>query len=164
MKTTVGIMKMCVHIGKYVKTVSLYGSDKIRKENTDVSIMLRGVSSRPLNGTCTHGGRDPGRPNNGFRRSVVKEIRKVGTIWKEMEIQSALEKLSSVISACCSSWSEEEYVDGQVDIVFNSWHMSHTQPLICFCFQYGEIEEMNVCDNLGDHLVGNVYVKVRQLR
>ncbi|KAJ8316221.1 hypothetical protein KUTeg_006235 [Tegillarca granosa] len=25
--------------------------------------------------------------------------------------------------------------------------------------QYGEIEEMNVCDNLGDHLVGNVYVK-----
>nr|XP_045010497.1 splicing factor U2AF 26 kDa subunit isoform X3 [Jaculus jaculus] len=25
--------------------------------------------------------------------------------------------------------------------------------------KYGEIEEMNVCDNLGDHLVGNVYVK-----
>jgi len=31
------------------------------------------------------------------------------------------------------------------------------------CFQYGEIEEMNVCDNMGDHLVGNVYVKVQQL-
>ena len=31
----------------------------------------------------------------------------------------------------------------------------------CFVFQYGEIEEMNVCDNLGDHLVGNVYIKVR---
>lgn len=27
--------------------------------------------------------------------------------------------------------------------------------------RYGEIEEMNVCDNLGDHLVGNVYIKVR---
>ena len=27
--------------------------------------------------------------------------------------------------------------------------------------QYGEIEEMNVCDNLGDHLVGNVYIKFR---
>uniref|UniRef100_A0A1I8FHZ8 C3H1-type domain-containing protein n=1 Tax=Macrostomum lignano TaxID=282301 RepID=A0A1I8FHZ8_9PLAT len=26
--------------------------------------------------------------------------------------------------------------------------------------KYGEIEEMNVCDNLGDHLVGNVYVQV----
>lgn len=25
--------------------------------------------------------------------------------------------------------------------------------------KFGEIEEMNVCDNLGDHLVGNVYVK-----
>ena len=29
-----------------------------------------------------------------------------------------------------------------------------------FNFQYGEIEEMNVCENLGDHLIGNVYVKV----
>ena len=28
--------------------------------------------------------------------------------------------------------------------------------------QYGPIEEMNVCDNLGDHLVGNVYIKVSQ--
>ncbi|XP_025236767.1 splicing factor U2AF 26 kDa subunit isoform X2 [Theropithecus gelada] len=28
--------------------------------------------------------------------------------------------------------------------------------------KYGEIEEMNVCDNLGDHLVGNVYVKSRR--
>ncbi|KAL0610202.1 IGF-like family receptor 1 [Plecturocebus cupreus] len=27
--------------------------------------------------------------------------------------------------------------------------------------KYGEIEEMNVCDNFGDHLVGNVYVKFR---
>lgn len=26
--------------------------------------------------------------------------------------------------------------------------------------KYGVIEEMNVCDNLGDHLVGNVYIKV----
>jgi len=31
---------------------------------------------------------------------------------------------------------------------------------LAFSLQYGEIEEMNVCDNLGDHLVGNVYVKV----
>jgi hypothetical protein len=27
--------------------------------------------------------------------------------------------------------------------------------------KFGTVEEMNVCDNLGDHLVGNVYVKVR---
>jgi len=27
--------------------------------------------------------------------------------------------------------------------------------------KYGPVEEMNVCDNLGDHLVGNVYVKFK---
>lgn len=26
--------------------------------------------------------------------------------------------------------------------------------------EYGEIEEMNVCDNAGEHMLGNVYVKV----
>jgi hypothetical protein len=31
----------------------------------------------------------------------------------------------------------------------------------CPLFRYGEVEEMNVCDNLGDHLVGNVYIKFR---
>ena len=28
--------------------------------------------------------------------------------------------------------------------------------------KYGEIEELNVCDNLGDHLIGSVYVKFRK--
>lgn len=28
--------------------------------------------------------------------------------------------------------------------------------------KYGEIDEMNVCDNLGDHLMGNVYIKFVQ--
>ena len=28
--------------------------------------------------------------------------------------------------------------------------------------KYGDIEEMNVCDNLGDHLVGNVYIMFRE--
>lgn len=27
--------------------------------------------------------------------------------------------------------------------------------------KYGEIEEMNICDNLGDHLIGNVYIKFK---
>lgn len=34
--------------------------------------------------------------------------------------------------------------------------------VLFFYLQYGEIEEMNVCDNLGDHLVGNVYTKFRR--
>lgn len=25
--------------------------------------------------------------------------------------------------------------------------------------KFGELEEMHVCDNLGDHMVGNVYAK-----
>ena len=25
--------------------------------------------------------------------------------------------------------------------------------------KYGEIEELNVCDNIGEHMLGNVYVK-----
>ncbi len=36
-----------------------------------------------------------------------------------------------------------------------------TLKIIEFLFRYGEVEEMNVCDNLGDHLVGNVYIKFR---
>lgn len=28
--------------------------------------------------------------------------------------------------------------------------------------KYGPIDEMNVCDNLGDHLIGNVYVKFKR--
>lgn len=28
--------------------------------------------------------------------------------------------------------------------------------------EYGEIEEMNVCDNIGEHMIGNVYVKFRR--
>uniref|UniRef100_A0A915HFX3 Uncharacterized protein n=1 Tax=Romanomermis culicivorax TaxID=13658 RepID=A0A915HFX3_ROMCU len=27
--------------------------------------------------------------------------------------------------------------------------------------QYGEVEEMNVCDNMGEHMIGNVYVKFK---
>ncbi|KAJ3151844.1 hypothetical protein HK101_001860, partial [Irineochytrium annulatum] len=27
--------------------------------------------------------------------------------------------------------------------------------------KFGEIEELNVCDNVGDHLVGNVYVRLK---
>ncbi|KAI9034371.1 hypothetical protein DFJ74DRAFT_649316 [Hyaloraphidium curvatum] len=27
--------------------------------------------------------------------------------------------------------------------------------------KYGEIEEMNVCDNVGDHLVGNIYIRYK---
>jgi hypothetical protein len=45
--------------------------------------------------------------------------------------------------------------------IFNLCFCTEVLIILCpYCFQYGEIEEMNVCDNLGDHLVGNVYIKV----
>jgi splicing factor U2AF subunit len=27
--------------------------------------------------------------------------------------------------------------------------------------KYGEIEELNICDNIGDHLIGNIYVRFK---
>ena len=37
-------------------------------------------------------------------------------------------------------------------------------PSLCpWAYNYSlQVEEMNVCDNLGDHLVGNVYVKFKK--
>ena len=45
-------------------------------------------------------------------------------------------------------------------IIFFTLYMYTVNNISCFS-QYGPIEKMNVCDNLGDHLVGNVYIKVR---
>jgi splicing factor U2AF subunit len=27
--------------------------------------------------------------------------------------------------------------------------------------KYGELEEVNICDNIGDHLVGNIYARYK---
>ena len=37
-----------------------------------------------------------------------------------------------------------------------------SKSLNSFKFLLSKVEEMNVCDNLGDHLVGNVYVKFKK--
>ena len=52
-------------------------------------------------------------------------------------------------------------------IFYNILFQEHYDNFFEDCFveaeeKYGEVEEMNVCDNLGDHLVGNVYVKFRR--
>lgn len=31
--------------------------------------------------------------------------------------------------------------------------------MFCELYRFGEIEDMVVCNNIGDHLLGNVYVK-----
>lgn len=55
--------------------------------------------------------------------------------------------------------------DGQ-KIMTDEEEQSHFDELFEDIFieledKYGSIEEMNICDNLGDHLVGNVYVKFK---
>ncbi|KII72346.1 Splicing factor U2AF 26 kDa subunit [Thelohanellus kitauei] len=48
------------------------------------------------------------------------------------------------------SAEEQEYFDAfYEDVYLELW------------YHYGDIEEMNVCGNVGDHLIGNVYVKFR---
>ncbi|GMT30393.1 hypothetical protein PFISCL1PPCAC_21690, partial [Pristionchus fissidentatus] len=43
---------------------------------------------------------------------------------------------------------EQEYFDDFFDEIFTELNN-----------KYGEIEEMNVCDNIGEHMIGNVYIK-----
>jgi splicing factor U2AF subunit len=35
------------------------------------------------------------------------------------------------------------------------------EDFFCELAQYGEIEEMHVCENIGEHLIGNVYVRFK---
>ena len=66
----------------------------------------------------------------------------------------------------------DSFISLKWEIVFISYFYNiifqeHYDNFFEDCFveaeeKYGEVEEMNVCDNLGDHLVGNVYVKFRR--
>ncbi|KAI9009889.1 hypothetical protein BC832DRAFT_529894 [Gaertneriomyces semiglobifer] len=47
----------------------------------------------------------------------------------------------------------EEQLQEHFDMFFEDMFMELAK--------YGEVEEMNVCDNVGDHLVGNVYVRFK---
>ena len=35
------------------------------------------------------------------------------------------------------------------------------EDFLCELAQFGEVEEMHVCDNVGDHLIGNVYARFK---
>jgi len=54
-------------------------------------------------------------------------------------------------------------VDGSLLEIDEKENMKHFEEFYEDVFSelsnFGEIEEMNVCDNIGDHLVGNVYIK-----
>ncbi|XP_006998501.1 splicing factor U2AF 35 kDa subunit-like isoform X1 [Peromyscus maniculatus bairdii] len=54
------------------------------------------------------------------------------------------------VRCAMSDWEMQEHYDEFFEEVFTEMEE-----------KYGQVEEMNVCDNLGDHLMGNVYVKFR---
>ena len=51
-----------------------------------------------------------------------------------------------------SSYTEEE-LQNQFDLFF--------EDVFIELAKYGELEDLNVCDNVGDHLVGNVYAQFK---
>jgi splicing factor U2AF subunit len=51
---------------------------------------------------------------------------------------------------------DRDFDPAEIDRIFCAfWEDLFTEISLC----YGEIEDMRVCDNVGDHLMGNVYVK-----
>nr|CAG8630096.1 1614_t:CDS:2 [Entrophospora candida] len=47
--------------------------------------------------------------------------------------------------------------DEQIQAYFDDFYEDFFTELC----KYGEVEEMHVCDNVGDHLIGNVYARFR---
>ena len=67
-------------------------------------------------------------------------------------LRSACAQLMHIVCLCppaVSAEAEQQHFDAFFEDVFVECED-----------RYGPIEEMNICDNLGDHLVGNVYIKV----
>ncbi|KAJ3328300.1 Splicing factor U2AF 26 kDa subunit, partial [Blyttiomyces sp. JEL0837] len=62
--------------------------------------------------------------------------------------------------------TEKELADMEIDVPENILNEEQLQEHFDLFYEdmfmelgkYGEIEDLNVCDNVGDHLVGNVYV------
>lgn len=48
-----------------------------------------------------------------------------------------------------------EQLQDHLDGFYEDWFLEFAQ-------KYGDIEEMHICDNIGEHLVGNVYVRFRE--
>ncbi|KAI6649442.1 Splicing factor U2AF 35 kDa subunit-like isoform X2 [Oopsacas minuta] len=60
-----------------------------------------------------------------------------------------------------------QHTDGNLQMMSGGEQQEHYDTFFEDVFieleeKYGEIEELNVCDNIGDHLIGNVYVKFRK--
>lgn len=71
-----------------------------------------------------------------------------------------------ILNLYCNPQNSAKSADGSHSTVSDEEMQEHYDNFFEEVFvecedRYGEIEEMNVCDNLGDHLVGNVYIKFK---
>ena len=57
-----------------------------------------------------------------------------------------------------STTSTSSLSPSQIDQMFDQFWQDF---FIEISGRYGEVEDMKVCDNIGDHLIGNVYIKFR---
>ena len=57
-----------------------------------------------------------------------------------------------------NSFKDRSLSTDQIDSMFDTFWEDF---FIEVSLKYGEIEDMKVCDNVGDHLIGNVYIKFR---
>jgi hypothetical protein len=48
------------------------------------------------------------------------------------------------------------------DLLFRFFEQDFYEDIFEEMAKYGEIENLNVCDNTSDHMVGNVYVKFKE--
>lgn len=57
------------------------------------------------------------------------------------------------------SFPDHEWDPAEVDRMFNLFYEDiFTEASL----RYGEIDEIRICDNVGDHLIGNVYIRFRR--
>ena len=91
-------------------------------------------------GACRHGE----RCSRLHMRPTLSQTILMTNMYENPEYAAATGAIPAMTKAQCQDHFEDFYED-----VFEE------------CAKFGEVEGLNVCDNMADHLVGNVYVKFR---
>ena len=127
--------------------------------------MLNFLTSRLLSaaGACTHGDRCSRIHNKPtFSQTVLLSNLYINP-------QNSAKTADGSHLANVTDQEMQEHYDNFFEDVFVECEDKYGQVIInteinkrIYCFGSCQVEEMNVCDNLGDHLVGNVYVKFKK--
>ena len=118
----------------------------------------------PIPGACTHGDRCSRIHNKPtFSQTVLLSNLYINP-------QNSAKTADGSHLANVTDQEMQEHYDNFFEDVFVECEDKYGQvgafienPSLCpWAYNYLQVEEMNVCDNLGDHLVGNVYVKFKK--